>query len=37
MQLFHTNHILTNSKENISQSGSTDIGISDHQSIYLNP
>ena len=28
-------HILTNSKEKISQSGVIDIGISDHQLIYL--
>ena len=28
-------HILTNSREKISQSGVIDIGISDHQLIYL--
>ena len=28
-------HILTNSREKVSQSGVIDIGISDHQVIYL--
>ena len=38
MQLFHTDridYILTNSRENISQSGVIDIGTSDLQLIYL--
>ena len=35
IQVFHTNHILRNSRENISQSGDIDIGISDYQLIYL--
>ena len=30
----HLDHILTNSKDKISQSGGIDIGISDHQMIF---